>query len=116
MSDFQDFLKHQFASIAIGSFQPGKFDEVRRLYEKAVLTYQDGFKGAYLFQEPGTDRGISVIFWESVDEMETNQNPEQKAVLAEMTPLFAAPPDVKTYELVCEIKPSVVDPSGIAHG
>lgn len=104
MSDFQDFLKHQFASIAIGSFKPGKFDEVRRLYEQAISTYKEGFKQAYLFQEPGTDKGISVILWDSVEDMEANQNQEYRAILEKMGPLFSEPPTTHTYELVCEIK------------
>ena len=105
MSDFQDFLKRQYASIAIGAFQPGKFDEVRRLYERAIATYQEGFQRAYLLREPGTDNGISVVIWESEEDMEANLNPEYQAILAEMAPLFSSPPKISTYELICDIKP-----------
>ena len=106
MSDFHDFLKRQFASVAIGSFQPGKFDEVRRLYEKAIATYQGGFKRAYLLREPGTDNGISVVLWESEEEMEASQNREYKVILEEMAPLFSAPPTITTYELICDMSPA----------
>ena len=57
----------------MASFKPGKFGEVQKLYEKAVETYQDGFKGAYLLQQPGSDDGLSVIFWDSLEDMEANQ-------------------------------------------
>jgi heme-degrading monooxygenase HmoA len=103
--DFQDFLRHNFAQVAIGEFKPGKFEAAKKLYEEAVLTYTHGFKGAYLLQEPGTDKGISVIFWESVEDMTANQNEAYQNILKQMMPLFAEPPQTTVYELVCEIKP-----------
>ena len=60
MSEFLDFLRHKFAYVAIAEFKPGKFEEAKHLYEKAVSTYAEGFKGAYLLQKPGTDEGIAV--------------------------------------------------------
>jgi heme-degrading monooxygenase HmoA len=105
MSDFQDFLKRRLASVAIGEFKPGTFTEVRHLYEQATATYKEGFQGAYLFQEPGTDRGVSVIFWDSLEDMDANQGEEHAAILKQMAPLFKTPPQMQVYELVCEIKP-----------
>jgi heme-degrading monooxygenase HmoA len=84
--DFQDFLKHKFTHVAIGEFKPGKFEEAQKIYEEAVLTYKEGFKGAYLLQESGTDRGISIIFWESVDDMEANQNDAYQTIVQKMAP------------------------------
>ena len=109
MSDFQDFLKRRFAHVAIGEFKPGKFGEVRRLYEEATATYSQGFKGAYLLQEPGTDRGVSVIFWESVEDMKAHENTEYNAILDKMTPLFAKTPQTSVYELVCAIEPPTAE-------
>jgi heme-degrading monooxygenase HmoA len=106
MSDFQDFLKRQYTHVAIGEFKAGKFAEARELYQEAVSTYSHGFKGAYLLQEPGTDRGISVIFWESVEDMADNQGEAYQAILKKMMPLFAKAPDIALYEVVCEIDPS----------
>ena len=105
MSDFTDFLKHKQAYIAIGEFQPGRFSEARQLYEQAVATYGtgDGFQGAYLFQEPGTDRGIAVILWDNVEDMDAHQNPTYQKIVRELSGLFAAPPDVKFYEVCSEI-------------
>ncbi|MCC5637301.1 antibiotic biosynthesis monooxygenase [Nostoc sp. CHAB 5844] len=101
--DFQDFLRHKFTHVAMGEFKPGKFEAAKKLYEEAVLTYTTGFKGAYLLQEPGTDRGISIIFWESVEDMEANQNEVYQNILKKMMPLFVEPPKTVVYELVCEI-------------
>ena len=64
MTDFLDFLTRKSAYVAIGEFKPGQFDKAKELYEQAVSTYSEGFNGAYLLQEPGTDKGIAVIFWE----------------------------------------------------
>ncbi|MBE9117289.1 hypothetical protein IQ249_15415 [Lusitaniella coriacea LEGE 07157] len=38
MSEFLDFLKHKFAYVAIGEFQPGKFLEAEHLFEQAPVT------------------------------------------------------------------------------
>ncbi|ALF55589.1 antibiotic biosynthesis monooxygenase [Nostoc piscinale CENA21] len=103
--DFQDFLRHKFTHVVIGEFKPGKFEAAKKLYEEAVLTYTTGFKGAYLLQEPGTDRGISIIFWESVEDMEANHSQIYQEILKQMMPLFAEPPKTVVYELVCEITP-----------
>jgi len=107
MSEFHDFLKRQFAHVAIGEFKPGKFLEAQQLYEQAVSTYTHGFKGAYLLRDPGSDKGISVIFWETVEDMTDHQNATHEAILKKMAPLFAHIPDVFVYEVVSELKPQL---------
>lgn len=103
MTDFTDFLRHKQAYIAIGEFKAGRFCEARQLYEKAVKTYDSGFQGAYLFQEPGTDKGIAVILWDNVDNMEAHQSPTYQKIVRELSGLFVAPPKVKFYEVCSEI-------------
>lgn len=106
MSEFQDFLRRTFAYVAIGEFKTGKFEEAQRLYEEAVSSYGDGFKGTYLLQEPGTDRGISIIFWESAADMEEASHTERHdQLMKQMAPLFAKTPTVGFYEVVCDIQP-----------
>ncbi len=107
MSDFQDFLKHQYVHVATGEFKDGKFSEAQALYEQAVSTYSEGFKGAYLLREPGTDRGMSVIFWESVDQMDSsNHDAAYLIILKKMSPLFAHPPTTSLYEVVSTLDSS----------
>ncbi|HEY9692319.1 MAG TPA: antibiotic biosynthesis monooxygenase [Oculatellaceae cyanobacterium] len=106
MSEFLDFLKHKFAYVARAEFKPGKFDEAEQLFEKAVSTYKDGFQGAYLLQEPGTDKGIAVILWESAEQMEANQSEALQNIINQMTPLFAKGPATNFYEVVSEIQPN----------
>ncbi|EGJ29314.1 MULTISPECIES: antibiotic biosynthesis monooxygenase [Moorena] len=105
MTEFLDFLKHKYAYVAIGEFKPGKFQEAQDLYEKAVSTYIQGFKGAYLLQEPGTDRGIAVIFWESIADMEDHQSEAYEAILNQMSHLFTKAPTTSFYEVCSEIQP-----------
>ncbi|MDB9313797.1 antibiotic biosynthesis monooxygenase [Spirulina sp. CS-785/01] len=103
MSEFLDFLRHKYAYVAIGEFKPGKFDEAERLFVKAVSTYKQGFKGAYLLQEPGTDKGIAIIFWDNIEDMEANRNSLHEALLAEMSHLFDSAPHSSFYEVRSEI-------------
>lgn len=107
MSDFQDFLAHRFAHVTLGEFQEGKFEEAKQLYDEAVSTFTQGFEGAYLLQEQGTNRGISVIFWDSEESMKANITDEYKAVLTKMMPLFANLPNPTSYEVISEIRPTV---------
>jgi heme-degrading monooxygenase HmoA len=107
MSDFQDFLKRQYAHVAIGEFKPGKFAEAQKLYEQAVATYQHGFKGAYLLREPSSDRGISIIFWENLEDMGDGQaEAHHQDILKQMAPLFTQTPNVGVYELVTGLEPT----------
>lgn len=105
MSEFLDFLKHDYAYVAIGEFKPGKFLEAQQLFEKAVSTYRHGFKGAYLLQEENSDRGIAVIFWENIDDMASNRNTVCDAVLGQMAHLFAQPPHCQFYQVSSQVTP-----------
>jgi hypothetical protein len=105
MSDFQDFLVHKCAHVAIGEFKTGKFEEAQQLYQEAVSTYATGFQGAYLLREKDTDRGISIIFWENEELMQANESEVYKSILKKMAPLFSGVPVVNSYELVTEILP-----------
>ncbi len=105
MTDFQDFLIHTRAQVAIGEFKSGKFEAAQQLYQEAVSMYAEGFLGAYLLREKDTDRGISVIFWKSEELMEANSSEAHQAILKKMAPLFSAVPMVSAYEIVSEILP-----------
>ncbi|MGB3138689.1 MAG: antibiotic biosynthesis monooxygenase [Nodosilinea sp.] len=103
MSDFDDFLRHKYAYVAIGEFKPGCFSEARQLYEKAVSTYAKGFQGAYLLQEPGSDRGIAIILWDSIENMDGHQDVVYQQTLGKIAHLFATPPTTAFYEVCSEI-------------
>lgn len=103
MTDFDDFLKHKYAFVAIGEFKPGCFSEARQLFEKAVSTYDQGFKGAYLLQEPGTDRGIAIILWDNIENMDEHHSMVYNKTLAQLSHLYEVPPSTAFYEVCSEI-------------
>jgi heme-degrading monooxygenase HmoA len=107
MSEFSDFLRHRFAYVAIGEFKPGKFAEAKQLFEQAIATYSQGFKGAYLLQEPGTDKGVAIIFWENMEDIEANQTDVYKEILNKMSHLFAKAPKTAFHEVCSLIQPPV---------
>lgn len=103
MSDFLDCLKHKYAYVALGEFKPGCFPEARQLYEKAVSTYKEGFGGAYLLQEPDSDRGIAVIFWDDPGDMDSHRSDIYTEALQQISHLFVAPPKTGFYEVCSEL-------------
>ena len=102
-AEFLDCLQHKHAYVAIGEFLPGRFAEAQRLYEKAVSTYKEGFQGAFLLRKPNSDEGIAVILWNSVEDMEANQNEVHQRLLQEMGGLFSKPPVTNFYEVCSEV-------------
>ncbi|MEB3225109.1 MAG: antibiotic biosynthesis monooxygenase [Synechococcus sp.] len=102
-----DCLKHKIAYVAIGEFRPGRFAQAQSLYEKVVSTYSEGFRGAFLLQKmgPDSDKGIAMILWDSIEDMEENQTELGQKIMAEMNPLFAAPPETDFYQVCSEIQP-----------
>jgi len=47
------------------------------------------FKGVICIQESGTDGGIAVTLWESLEDMDANHTQTYGSILHEMGPLFA---------------------------
>jgi heme-degrading monooxygenase HmoA len=107
MNDFQDCLMHHVAHVTIGEFKTGKFEAAQALYQEAIATYGEGFRGAYLLREPGSDRGMSIIFWDSEDQMLASNSDRLQQILTHMAPLFAALPTNVDYEVVTECQPAL---------
>lgn len=105
MGEFMDYLTRGYAYVAIGEFKPGKFLEAKAIYEKAIACYSEGFKGSYLLQLPGTDKGIAIIFWNSVEAMQANQTDAHQAIVKQLSPLFATNPNTNVYEVVSSVQP-----------
>lgn len=103
MSDFHDCLTRKVAQVTIGEFRPGYFEQAQQLYHEAVSTYASGFDGAYLLREGSSDRGISIILWQSEEAMQANQTELHNAILQKMAPLFSEPPENRHYDVVSEI-------------
>lgn len=112
MSEFLDFLKHQYAYVAIGEFKPGCFQEANELFVKAVSSYSQGFEGAYMLQKPGTDCGIAVIFWDNIEDMDANRTRIHNEVLEKMSHLFIGAPETSFYEVCTHILPKTMVAAG----
>jgi heme-degrading monooxygenase HmoA len=102
-AEFFDCLQHKHAYVALAEFKPGRFADAQRLYEKAISTYKDGFKGAFLLRKPNSEEGIAVILWKTLEDMEANQTDVHRKILEEMGPLFNAPPVTNVYEVCSEV-------------
>jgi hypothetical protein len=115
VQEFNNCLKRKIAYVAIGEFKPGRFSQAQTLYEKAVSKYSEGFKGAFLLQKIGTesDKGIAMILWDNIEDMDNNQTEEGKKIMADMNQLFASPPETDFYEVCSEIKPTTVSLNGL---
>lgn len=107
IQEFNNCLKHKIAYVAIGEFKPGRFSQAQDLYEKSVSTYDEGFQGAFLLRKlgPDSDKGMAMILWDNIEDMEKNQTEAGKKILAEMNQLFATPPETDFYEVCSEIQP-----------
>ncbi len=115
MSEFLDFLKRKYAYVAIGEFKPGKLTEAEQMFETIVSTYRQGFKGSYFLQEPGTDRGIAIIFWENIEDMDANKSELSEKILQQMNHLFAKPPQTSFYQVQSENQPQdIMDAEEVA--
>ncbi|MBD2395190.1 antibiotic biosynthesis monooxygenase [Cyanobacterium aponinum UTEX 3222] len=106
MQEFSDFLRHKCAYVATATFKPGKFPEAQKLFEEAIASYSQGFKGAYLFQKPNTEEGIAFIIWEKIEDMEENKNEVHNQIMEQMKHLFATPPQTNFYDVLTEFSPS----------
>lgn len=56
--------------------QPGKIDELIRIYRDSVMPAAKqlkGFKGGLLLSDPDTDKWISISMWETEDDMTTGE-------------------------------------------
>lgn len=105
MDDFHDCLHHPVVHVVAGEFKPGQFETAQRLYAEAIATYRQGFHRAYLLREPGSDRGLSIILWNSWDDMDEQQrDAAHQRILQQMGSLFQQRPHSRVYELACQIE------------
>jgi len=92
-----------YARVTISQGQPGKTDEVIRIYRDSVVPagkQQKGFKGLYLLTDRKTGKGITIGLWETEADMtasETSGYYQQQ--VAKFKDLVGAPPAREGYEV-----------------
>ena len=84
--------------------QPGKTEEVRKIFEESVVPAakeQKGFHAIYLLEfedDPAT--GLALSIWDSKTDAEAGeQSGYYQEQVQKFAPLFAAPPERKSYEV-----------------
>ncbi len=87
--------------------EPKDLDDAISLYRDSVMPAaqeQKGFKGALLFTDSDTGKGLSITLWDSEDDLVKGQESgfyqEQIAKFAE---LLIRTPDQIGYELSCSV-------------
>lgn len=94
------------ARVTSGQVQAGTADEVTRINQEVLRAYQaqQGFKGALLLTDNDTGRVLSIIFWETPQDMVANETSgsyqEQSGKLAA---LFTSPPTREVYEVSAQV-------------
>lgn len=90
------------ARITTVHLQPDKIAEATALYQNSVvpvITGQHGFKGVYLFTDPG-GTGQSITLWESeADGQAYEASGAYREQVAKFAALFSAPPSLATYDV-----------------
>lgn len=87
--------------------QPGKRDEVIRIYRDSVILAAKqlkGFKDGLLLLDPDTGKCISISMWETEDDMTASEaSGYLKEQIAKFAAVFAGPPIREHYEVVLQI-------------
>jgi heme-degrading monooxygenase HmoA len=80
-----------------------KIDETIKVFEESVLPAarsQKGYRGAYLFTDRETGKGISISLWDSEEDAIANeQGGYYQEQVAKFKDLFAGPPVREGYEV-----------------
>lgn len=92
-----------YARVSIARAQPGKLDEVIAIHRDSVLPacrQQQGFRGLYLLQDPHTNHGMTITFWETQGDLQGGESSGYyQAQVAKITDLLSVPLVHATYEV-----------------
>jgi heme-degrading monooxygenase HmoA len=91
------------ARIVTVQIQPGKIDELIRIFRDSIVPaakQQKGFKRSFLLTDKKTGKGISVALWETEADMEKSEaTGYQREQIGKVASLFSAPPTTEYYEV-----------------
>jgi len=96
-----------FARLTFAKMQPGKFEEVNKIFAESIVPAakaQKGFRGIYMLRSTeDPDTGIALAFWESKEDADTGvQSGYYQEQVQKVAPFFAAMPERKDYEVAVE--------------
>ena len=91
------------ARVSIATAQPGKIDDLIKVYRDSVLPAakkEKGFKGLSLLTDRNTGKGMVISLWDTEADMtameSSGYNREQSA---KVIPLLAGTPTIEHYEV-----------------
>jgi heme-degrading monooxygenase HmoA len=92
-----------FARVTVSQIKVDKVDETIKIVEESVLTAaksQKGYRGAYLFTDRKTGKGLMISLWDSEeDAVASEQSGYYQEQVAKFKDFFTAPPVREGYEV-----------------
>jgi len=93
-----------FASFTVAQVKRDKCNEVVRFYEDDVIPAsksQKGFRGAYLFIDRKTGKGVSIALWDRrEDAVAVERNGFYQQQVERLTDFFTVAPVREVYEVI----------------
>jgi len=87
--------------------QPGKADELTKIYRDSVIPaakQQKGFKGGFLLVDPNTGKCVSISLWETEADMTAGEaSGYLREQVAKLAPTFTSPPVREAYEVRVQV-------------
>ena len=98
-----------YASTTVAPMKPDKWDDLVSIYSDSLRPHvggPEGMKAAYLLRVPGSDEGMSVVFYDT--EAQAKASAEPGGLFAEIVPklaeCFAGQPVRNISEVIAAIE------------
>ena len=92
-----------FARVTVSQIKVDKVDETIKIVEESVLPAaksQKGYRGAYLFTDRKTGKGLMISLWDSEeDAVASEESGYYQEQVAKFKDFFTAPPVREGYEV-----------------
>lgn len=91
-----------FSRVTALNVQPGRIDELLRIYEESILpnaSIQKGFKGSLLLRDPESNKALLITSWETQDDMQDHEKSGQFANdLKKISSTLSGPHETVRYQ------------------
>ena len=95
-----------YARVSSAQIRPGTGDQVLAVWQRQIipaLRRQRGFRRVQLLHDPGSERTMSLSFWDSEADADASRNSDfMREALAALLPFHASTPDQQHMELVLD--------------
>ena len=95
-----------FARLTIVQMKSDTLDETGKIYGESVVPAaksQKGYRGAYLFADRKTGKGVSITLWDSeADAIANEQSGYYQEQVSKFKDFFTAPPVREGYEVIVQ--------------